>query len=83
MSYVLIGVGVMSIVVALCAVLRAQLKSKHVHQLLAGFTRHTFAHAAGPGHSANMVSRPESVGEGWALIERALRARSSVRFDVR
>jgi hypothetical protein len=83
MSYALIGLCVMSIVVVLYAALRSLGTNRHVRHLFANYAQHTLAHPAGAGGSSSIVLRPDATGEGWALIDRALRARNAVRFDVR
>jgi hypothetical protein len=82
MSYALIAVCVMSSVV-LFAALGVLIRNKHVRHFLAYSIQHTLAHPAGAGYSPSIVFRPDATGEGWVLIDRALRARSAVRFDVR
>jgi hypothetical protein len=83
MSYALIGLCVMSIVLVLFAALSVLVRNKHVRHFLATSVQHTLAHPAGAGYSPSIEFSPEVKGEGWALIDRALRARSAVRFDVR
>lgn len=82
MSYALIGLCVMSIVVMLSAVLRILSTNRHVRHLVASYAQH-LARSAGAGGSSSIVLGSAATGEGWALIDRALRARSTVRFDVR
>jgi len=83
MSYALIGLCVMLIAVALSVALRVLIRNKHIRHLLTSYAQHTLAHPAGAGHSSSIVFSPDATAEGWALIDRALRARSAVRFDVR
>ena len=82
MSYALIGLCVMSIVLVLFAALSVLVRNKYVRHFLAT-VEHTLAHPTGAGYATSIVFGPEVKGEGWALIDRALRARSAVRFDVR
>jgi hypothetical protein len=81
MSFALIAV-VMSIGAALGLLgLRALVRGRVLPNFFALASR--FAHAAGAGSVPSVVLRCDGLQEGWALIDRALRARHAIKFDVR
>jgi hypothetical protein len=80
MPFIVIAL-VMSIA-AVCGLfaLRALLHSRAFHHFFfSGAAGPTFAHSGPAGYAPGAGLRPD----GWALIDRALRARNAVKFDVR
>jgi hypothetical protein len=81
MSFALIAV-VMSIGAALgLLALRALARGRLLPHFFAVASR--FVHPTGAGSAPSVALRRDGLQEGWALIDRALRARHAIKFDVR